>query len=90
VSSVALSSLSTLLHGMIGEGLPPLVHASNTRKLDGRPAGVTEMMSTDSGVPPQAHAVIQGFLVDGINGGVEPPLLLCRRASLHVHSGASW
>jgi len=56
---------------MIGEGLP-LVHASEAVKLDGRHAGVTGVMSTDSDVPlpPQEHAVIQGFLVlgDDIHG----------------------
>jgi hypothetical protein len=54
---------------MTGEGLP-LVHASEVGRLDGRPAGVTEVMSTDSGVPPQAHVVVQGSLVlgDDIHG----------------------
>ena len=56
---------------MIGEGLP-LVHASEAGKLDGRrpAAGVKEVMSTDSGVAPQVHVVLQGFLVpeDNIHG----------------------
>ena len=52
---------------VMGEGLPPLVHASDAGKLDERPEGVTEVMSTDPGVPPQAPAVIQGFLVPGDN-----------------------
>ena len=45
---------------MIGERYLPLVHASEAGKLDGRPPeGATEVMSTDSGVLLQAHAVIQ-------------------------------
>ena len=41
-----------------------LVHASEVGKLDGQPAGVTEVMSpTDSGVSPQAHEVIRVSLV---------------------------
>ena len=70
--------LSTHLHvegivyGMTGEGGLPLVHASEAGELDGRrPAGVTtEVISTDSGVPLQAHAVIQGVFVleDNIHG----------------------
>ena len=62
---VEFLSLSSHLHAkngyeMIGERYLPLVHASEAGKLDGRPPeGVTEVMSTDSGVLLQAHAVIQ-------------------------------
>jgi hypothetical protein len=73
---VEFLSLSTHLHAksvyeMTGERCLPLVHASEAGKLDGRlPAGVTEVMSTDSGSLLQAHAVIQGLLVlgDDIHG----------------------
>ena len=52
------------------EGDLPLVHASEAGKLDERPAGVTEVMSSYSVVSPRAHRVIQGFLVlgDDIHG----------------------
>lgn len=60
------------VYEMIGErGGLPLVHASEVGKWDGRPAaGVKEVMPRYSEVAPQAHAVIQGFLVlvDNIHG----------------------
>jgi hypothetical protein len=54
------------VYEMIGEKDLPPVLASEAGKLGGRrPAGVAEVMSTDSGVPPQVPEVIQEFLVLG-------------------------
>jgi hypothetical protein len=54
----------------VANGDLPLVHASEAGKLDGRPEGVTEVMSSYSVVSPQVHRVIQEFLVlgDDIHG----------------------
>ncbi len=51
---------------VIGGDLP-LVRGE-AGKMDGRPAGMTEVIPTDSGVPPQAHAV--KTMLQGLPGEV--------------------
>jgi hypothetical protein len=51
---------------VIGGDLPLVREEAG--KMDGRPAGMTEVIPTDSGVPPQAHAV--KTMLQGLPGEV--------------------